>query len=255
MPIAYEEFVACIRVALPRFEHVWLNEDQERAMRAPPTPPLVIVAGPGTGKTTVLALRVLKLILVDGFEPSSIMATTFTRKAAAELRSRVLGWGYDIREKAIDLLHKRGDEEGAAALQRQEMSDVMVETLDSLAQEILSDYPPQDGVSPTAVEELTSLAVMRNSVVFSLKLAYRPLHHAHVDAVATAYLFCELQTLASQRGVERFGDLAKRGKHKYLQSFRHSLLAAPPPPPTSPRFKSRAGFSLVQSARRSATLA
>ena len=52
--------------------------------------PLFIVAGPGTGKTACLTLRILKLILVDGVSPRGILATTFTKKAAAELRSRIL---------------------------------------------------------------------------------------------------------------------------------------------------------------------
>jgi ATP-dependent DNA helicase UvrD/PcrA len=59
---------------------------------------LFIVAGPGTGKTTCLTLRILKLILVDGLRPGRIVATTFTVKAAAELRSRILGWGFRLTD-------------------------------------------------------------------------------------------------------------------------------------------------------------
>jgi DNA helicase-2/ATP-dependent DNA helicase PcrA len=50
---------------------------------------LHIIAGPGTGKTTALALLVLKAIFVDDHPSESVVATTFTRKAAAELRSRI----------------------------------------------------------------------------------------------------------------------------------------------------------------------
>ena len=51
--------------------------------------PLLIIAGPGTGKTLVLALRALYLIFSDKASPSEIILTTFTEKAAFELRDRV----------------------------------------------------------------------------------------------------------------------------------------------------------------------
>jgi DNA helicase II / ATP-dependent DNA helicase PcrA len=51
--------------------------------------PLVIVAGPGTGKTRTLVGRIARLIEVEGVEPATITAVTFTRKAAAELGERL----------------------------------------------------------------------------------------------------------------------------------------------------------------------
>lgn len=83
--LTYLEFKDCVQSAEPRFAQQWLNQEQDAAVSALPSSPVFIVAGPGTGKTTVLALRVLKHIFVDGFPPESIMATTFTRKAAKEL--------------------------------------------------------------------------------------------------------------------------------------------------------------------------
>jgi superfamily I DNA/RNA helicase len=50
----------------------------------------MVIAGPGTGKTAVLAARIAKLIN-DGAAPDSILALSFTVKAAAELRRRVEG--------------------------------------------------------------------------------------------------------------------------------------------------------------------
>ncbi len=41
---------------------------------------LFIVAGPGSGKTTVIVLKILKYIFVDDIAPDEILATTFTRK-------------------------------------------------------------------------------------------------------------------------------------------------------------------------------
>lgn len=64
-----------------------LDDSQRRAAEAAKGP-LLITAGPGTGKTRTLAARVIHL-LKFGISPSSILILTFSNKAAAELRERV----------------------------------------------------------------------------------------------------------------------------------------------------------------------
>lgn len=64
-----------------------LNEAQRAAVSAPLENALVI-AGAGSGKTRVLVHRIAWLIDVERVSPQSILAVTFTNKAAAELRSR-----------------------------------------------------------------------------------------------------------------------------------------------------------------------
>src|SRR5437867_3412721 len=95
--ITWSEYESTVLRVLGRDIRHSANAPQHDAISATSSQCFFIVAGPGSGKTTVIALRVLKLIFVDDIEPVAILATTFTRKAAAELRSRILGWGDTLR--------------------------------------------------------------------------------------------------------------------------------------------------------------
>ena len=73
-----------------------LNKEQKEAVEYGDGP-LLIIAGAGTGKTTVVTERIKHLISSDRAKPSEILALTFTEKAAREMEERVdviMPYGY-----------------------------------------------------------------------------------------------------------------------------------------------------------------
>ena len=73
--------------------------------------PLLVIAGPGSGKTHSIVLRALNLLLLEQAEPSEIVLCTFTEKAALEMRDRMaaaarrVGYGGDLSELTISTIH------------------------------------------------------------------------------------------------------------------------------------------------------
>ena len=65
-----------------------LDADQ-RAVVEHPGGPLLVLAGPGTGKTTTLVETVVDRVANRGLSPDQILVLTFGRKAATELRDRI----------------------------------------------------------------------------------------------------------------------------------------------------------------------
>ncbi len=154
------------------------DDEKRAAIDASAETPLFIVAGPGTGKTTCIVLRILKLIFVDGIAPSGILATTFTRKAAAELRSRVLGWGYQIQgelqKDGILAPHER------EWVSRRDLNRVVTGTVDSICEAVLRDFREAGQQPPVLIDEFVAGTLMLRAGLFE--------DERHKDADLDAFL-------------------------------------------------------------------
>jgi DNA helicase II / ATP-dependent DNA helicase PcrA len=67
----------------------WEASAQQWAAISAPLAPAVVVAGAGSGKTTLMAARVVYLVLTGQVRPEQVLGLTFTTKAASELRARI----------------------------------------------------------------------------------------------------------------------------------------------------------------------
>jgi UvrD/REP helicase N-terminal domain/Domain of unknown function (DUF4357) len=87
-----------------------LNPDQ-REIVGHDAGPLLVIAGPGSGKSLTLVLRAMNLLLLGKAKPSELVLCTFTEKAAFELRDRIsaaaakVGYSADLSELRVSTIH------------------------------------------------------------------------------------------------------------------------------------------------------
>ncbi|MFN3739480.1 MAG: ATP-dependent helicase [Thermodesulfovibrionales bacterium] len=144
-----------------------LNESQRLAVEAPQQPVLV-VAGPGTGKTLIIVRRIAYLI-TKGISPDEIVAITFTNRAASELKDRIKAFHGDLnglfagtfhlfglriikeitqeafsiinREEQVDLVKRlSGSERPSAIIEKISRIKNLLEEPDEKMKKIMEDY-------------------------------------------------------------------------------------------------------------------
>ena len=108
-----------------------LNKAQKEAVNAIEGA-VMVVAGPGTGKTKTLTLRIANILLKTQVNPENILALTFTESAAAEMRKRLLTIiGHDAYRVDITTFHsfcnnfiKRHQEEFAHIISSESINEI-----------------------------------------------------------------------------------------------------------------------------------
>ena len=105
--------------------------DEQLAAATAPLEPGLVVAGAGSGKTSVMAARVVWLVATEQVAPEQVLGLTFTNKAAAELAGRVRGALLQAGVVA-------GDADG----------EPVVSTYHAFAGRLVSDYALRIGVEP-----------------------------------------------------------------------------------------------------------
>jgi DNA helicase-2/ATP-dependent DNA helicase PcrA len=120
-----------------------LNEKQRLAVDAIEGP-VMVIAGPGTGKTQILTLRIANILLKTQVNPENILALTFTENAAAEMKERLSaligpdafriqintfhGFCNELIQKHFDIFHHLASYMPISALEEIQMIQEIIES-------------------------------------------------------------------------------------------------------------------------------
>ena len=118
----------------------WTIDDEARDRAVDPTHNVVLEASAGTGKTHVLVDRYLNL-LSKGVDPANILAITFTRKAAAEMRGRIL---QELRRR----VESAGPDRELWHDIRERSGDIAISTIDAFCLSLLREFPLEANLDP-----------------------------------------------------------------------------------------------------------
>lgn len=101
---------------------------------------ICVTAGAGSGKTTVLVDRYLKILREGNVDPQEIVAITFTEKAAAEMKERI------IEELSPQEEGEGSEQDNSLQGFREKMSTAHISTIHAFCSRILREFPFQAGV-------------------------------------------------------------------------------------------------------------
>nr|WP_282572174.1 ATP-dependent helicase [Roseomonas acroporae] len=206
-----------------------LNPEQRDAANHSGSP-LLLEAGPGTGKTRTLVARVAALI-EGGADPAGILVLTFSNAAAAELAERIAArcpeaaprvWVGTFHSFGLDLLRRFHDREGLPPdprlLDRIEAIELLEDQFPRLALEIYRDLYDPSGHIDTILDAISRA---NDEVVDAER--YTELVAAMLASAATeerreaarrcgevAIVFRAYEELKRERGCLDFGDLVAR---------------------------------------------
>src|SRR5207302_3633329 len=183
-----------------------------------PTESVVLEASAGTGKTRVLVERYVNLLRA-GVEPDHILAMTFTRKAAAEMRQRII----DRLEEASRL-----SEFDAARWHelKERLGDIAISTIDAFCLSLLREFPLEADVDPGF--DLAADTDIPRLVEESLDRTFRICRGIARDDEDGALVFAQLGERRLRTGIAALLDrrlVAPQALRRFLQSGPRALTA------------------------------
>jgi len=142
------------------------NDTAARAFAVNPINNVVLEASAGTGKTSVLVERYLNLLKAS-VSPMNILAMTFTRKAAAEMRERI------VQNLRAAVARGEIDEDYWGNL-RDRINDIEITTIDAFCLSLLREFPLEAGLDPgfTIADETEIPGLLDEALDRTLKAAY-----------------------------------------------------------------------------------
>ena len=194
-----------------------LNDAQREAVSAP-MQNLLILAGAGSGKTRVLVHRIAWLIEVERLSPSSIMAVTFTNKAAKEMRGRIEEllhlpgrnlWFGTFHGIAHRLLRAHARDAHLPENFQILDSDDQLRIVKRIMRELQVDetrWPPK---------QVQSFINAKKDE--GVRAAYLPKSHSQYDEVM-ARLYLAYESQCQQSGMVDFGELLLRSHELWLNN-------------------------------------
>ncbi len=133
-----------------------------------------VTAGAGSGKTAVLASRYLKILLEKDVRPGQVVAITFTEKAAAELKQRIIS-----QLTGEDNLRLEAIKEG--------MTSAPISTIHSFCARILREFPVEAGIAAgfSVLQGIEQRLVLQETIGSTLRsIAARPVGDATREDLA-----------------------------------------------------------------------
>jgi ATP-dependent helicase/nuclease subunit A len=196
-----------------------LPDESARRYAVDPAQNVVLEASAGTGKTRVLVERYVNLLRA-GIEPDNILAITFTRKAAAEMRQRIV----DRLKEASRL-----SEFDAARWRdlKERLGDIAVSTIDAFCLQLLREFPLEADVDPGF--DLADNTEVPRLVGESLDQALRICRGIARDDDDVALVFAQLGERRLRTGISALLDrrlVAPHALRRFLQKGPRDLTAA-----------------------------
>ncbi|HYM26285.1 MAG TPA: UvrD-helicase domain-containing protein, partial [Vicinamibacterales bacterium] len=190
-----------------------------RRLAVDPSRNVVLEASAGTGKTRVLVDRYVNLLRA-GVEPGHILAITFTRKAAAEMRQRIV-------ERLVEASRQSTADRALWRGLRDRMGDIAISTIDAFCLSLLREFPLEADVEPGF--DLAAETDVPRLIESSLDLAFRICRGVAREDEDVALLFAQLGERRLRAGIAALLDrrlLAPQALQRFLRGPRDITAAS-----------------------------